>query len=260
MYLFLIFLFLQIENSNAHYLPEGKTLENAIYAPIRQVIEKYLLKPEVKPDEVSNNESGDSKEKQLPLDEEGKPLNYYSYLTSLNDEPNVVESTSKIDDVQGEKFLYGEIDKFRQRQLQRDKVLEKQRAEKIRVRLEQIERMKLLAEKKAKEQKEQVKIEEKNQEIDNKRKLDESSHLPDIKINIDLSLKKKATNSLGFNVDDAEGLDEGFGTSKLSHPLPSEIQKSIETGEILETPIYTKPVVLTPEQNQEIAQLIPNEK
>ncbi len=100
-------------------MPEGHVLDD-VYAPIRAAIEKILTPQGTAAgaeSEPISEKDPNSNSANLPQSttEDGKPINYYTFIHRETDEP--VEA----DDPEGEKFLMTEIGKFRQRQMLRDK-------------------------------------------------------------------------------------------------------------------------------------------
>jgi len=138
------------EQEAALTLPEGSSLED-VYGPIRYAIERILHPaplleiPSV--GDVNNAKSNDVATSTMisssdataatsiatsstpattidtanpaNIDEEGKPVNYYSFI-SLK-ETGIGDERQTVTDESGEKFLNAEIEKFRMRQQQRDK-------------------------------------------------------------------------------------------------------------------------------------------
>ena len=80
-----------------------------VYGPIRSSIEKILGPTET--EETSSNKEDNNK----TVDENEDTAGYYKLLHRENDDENTAESEV------GEKFLLSEIEKFRLRQLERDK-------------------------------------------------------------------------------------------------------------------------------------------
>lgn len=169
----------QTETEAEKTLPEQMSLED-IYGPIKQAIDALLTVSEKAEDSEmsSKKESGtdekDSSEAKKPaansealIGEDGKPINYYTFLKSTAVKhasgdysldivgQNAVESSGlgAKDDAKeeaagqgdmnvGEKFLLSEIERYRERQMQRDKELEELKKQKIQERIRQLEQLK----------------------------------------------------------------------------------------------------------------------
>lgn len=126
--------FFQTEVEAASTLPEGMSLDD-IYNPIRESIEK-ILRPilfskkgisnqiiistgkEIESDTISNKSLSNN---DMVLGDDGRPINYYKFIGQTVDKDTVYEDGNKEEKEQGEKFLMSEIEKYRMRQLQRDK-------------------------------------------------------------------------------------------------------------------------------------------
>ncbi len=122
------------EQEAVQTLPQGSSLED-VYGPIRKSIEQIINPPPVlavpsgsAPEAAAAVSSGangaaatgpEGENGLTKIDEEGKPVNYYNFITlketGIGDERQT--STNEV----GEKFLNAEIEKFRMRQQQRDK-------------------------------------------------------------------------------------------------------------------------------------------
>lgn len=95
----------ETEQEAAASLPPGFSLED-VYGPIRSAIERI-----VGPGEKSGD---DSQGKDNELEETEDTAGYYKFLSREEGEENPAAEV-------GEKFLLSEIEKFRLRQLERDK-------------------------------------------------------------------------------------------------------------------------------------------
>eukprot|EP01033_Poteriospumella_lacustris_P010627 gene10627-7560_t len=175
----------QTEQEAAKSLPEGMSLED-VYGPIRKAMEE-ILRPAA--DEANGTaalstaaaaaaadaaskattETATAVEPETIVGEDGKPINYYTFLKSTalkhasgdfsmdivttNEE---VVSGTQVDGVEnvGEKFLMSEIERYRVRQMQRDKDLEDQKRLKIKEKIRQLELAKKRQEQLEKEQRE----------------------------------------------------------------------------------------------------------